>query len=86
MANIDITWEIDGGQITAEESVRALVNVIQSKTIEHTGTFWTWQNEVSLRNVFHSCVSPLTLLVGIPMVIETGGKAGQCSLGTTKSV
>ncbi|GAB1214732.1 hypothetical protein ATERTT37_003901 [Aspergillus terreus] len=45
MANIDITWEIDGGQITAEESVRALVNVIQSKTIEHTGTFWTWQNE-----------------------------------------
>ncbi|KAL5364938.1 putative short-chain dehydrogenase [Aspergillus floccosus] len=45
MANIDIAWEIDGGQITAEESVRALMNVIQSKTIDHTGTFWTWQNE-----------------------------------------
>lgn len=47
MSNIDIAWEIDGGQITAEESVVAMIDVIQSKTIEHTGTFWTWKNEVS---------------------------------------
>lgn len=47
MSKIDIAWEIDGGQITAEESVLAMLGVIQSKTIEHTGTFWTWKNEVS---------------------------------------
>lgn len=47
MSNIEIAWEIDGGQITAEESVVAMIDVIQSKTIEHTGTFWTWKNEVS---------------------------------------
>lgn len=47
MSNIEIAWEIDGGQITAEESVLAMIDVIQSKSIEHTGTFWTWKNEVS---------------------------------------
>lgn len=47
MSKIDIAWEIDGGQITAEESVVAMIDVIQSKSIEHTGTFWTWKNEVS---------------------------------------
>lgn len=47
MSKIDIAWEIDGGQITAEESVEAMINVIQSKRTEHTGTFWTWKNEVS---------------------------------------
>ncbi|PKY08586.1 putative short-chain dehydrogenase [Aspergillus campestris IBT 28561] len=44
MANIEITWEIDGGQISAEESVRGMLEVIQEKTIERTGTFWTWEN------------------------------------------
>jgi hypothetical protein len=47
MSNIEIAWEIDGGQITAEDSVLAMIDVIKSKTIEHTGTFWTWKNEVS---------------------------------------
>lgn len=47
MSKIDITWELDGGQLTAEESVLGMINVIQSKTIEHTGTFWTWKNEVN---------------------------------------
>ena len=44
----EITWELDGGQISAEESVRKLVEVIRSKKLDHTGTFWTWENEVSL--------------------------------------
>lgn len=47
MSKIEIAWEISGGQITAEESIHGMLDVIQSKTIEHTGTFWTWQNEVS---------------------------------------
>jgi hypothetical protein len=46
MGKIDISWEIDGGQITAEESVNGMVQVILSKTTEHTGTFWTWENKV----------------------------------------
>ncbi|KAH8700372.1 putative short-chain dehydrogenase [Talaromyces proteolyticus] len=44
MGNIEISWELDGGQITAEESVQDMVKVIQSKTIDQTGTFWTWEN------------------------------------------
>lgn len=49
MGKIDISWEIDGGQITAEDSVNGMVQVIESKTIEHTGTFWTWENKVGYR-------------------------------------
>lgn len=48
MGMTEITWELDGGQISAEESVRKLVEVIRSKKLDHTGTFWTWENEVSL--------------------------------------
>lgn len=51
MANIEIAWDIDGGQISAEESVRGMLGVIQEKTIEHTGTFWTWENVVSFEEV-----------------------------------
>jgi hypothetical protein len=47
MSKIEIAWEIDGGQITAEESVLGMIDVIRSKSIDHTGTFWTWKNEVS---------------------------------------
>ncbi|KAH1389437.1 hypothetical protein KXV58_001958 [Aspergillus fumigatus] len=45
MGMTEITWELDGGQISAEESVRKLVEVIRSKKLDHTGTFWTWENE-----------------------------------------
>ncbi|KAH2364609.1 hypothetical protein KXV98_002652 [Aspergillus fumigatus] len=45
MGMTNITWELDGGQISAEESVRKLVEVIRSKKLDHTGTFWTWENE-----------------------------------------
>ncbi|KAM0106887.1 hypothetical protein ACP6JB_007468 [Aspergillus fumigatus] len=46
MGMTEITWELDGGQISAEESVRKLVEVIRSKKLDHTGTFWTWENEL----------------------------------------
>ncbi|KAM0115800.1 hypothetical protein V6000_007021 [Aspergillus fumigatus] len=45
MGMTEITWELDGGQISAEESVRKLVEVIRSKKLDHTGTFWTWEKE-----------------------------------------
>jgi hypothetical protein len=48
MGKIEISWDLDGGQISAQESVSAMISVIQSKTIEQSGTFWTWENEVSL--------------------------------------
>ena len=47
MSKIEIPWDIDGGQTTAKESVLGMINVIESKTVEQTGTFWTWENEVS---------------------------------------
>ncbi|KAL4935829.1 hypothetical protein BDV06DRAFT_228461 [Aspergillus oleicola] len=50
MGKIEISWDLDGGQISAEESVSALIGVIESKTSEHTGTFWTWEGEVNFLN------------------------------------
>ncbi|OJD27787.1 hypothetical protein ACJ73_00810 [Blastomyces percursus] len=46
MGKIEIPWDLDGGQITAEESVVAMIDVIRRKSIADTGTFWTWENEV----------------------------------------
>ena len=45
MANIDLGWEVDG-IMTPQESVSAMINVIESKGIQHSGTFWTWENKV----------------------------------------
>jgi hypothetical protein len=46
MANIEIPWDVDG-VMTAEQSVSAMLPVIQSKGIQHSGTFWTWENKAS---------------------------------------
>lgn len=46
MANIAVPWHVDG-IITPEQSVSAMIDVIQSKGIQHSGTFWTWQDKVS---------------------------------------
>lgn len=51
MANIDIQWEIEGGQISAEESVKGLLNVIPSKGVDQSGTFWTWDGRVRILSV-----------------------------------
>jgi hypothetical protein len=47
MANINLPWEVEG-VITPEESVRKMVDVIQSKGIQHSGTFWTYEDKVSV--------------------------------------
>ncbi|KAF2262345.1 NAD(P)-binding protein [Lojkania enalia] len=44
MANINLSWEVQG-IITPEESVRKMIDVIQSKGIQHSGTFWTWEDK-----------------------------------------
>ncbi|KAF2724117.1 NAD(P)-binding protein [Polychaeton citri CBS 116435] len=44
MANVDLGWEVEG-QMTPEESVSGCIKVIESKTLDDTGTFWTWDNE-----------------------------------------
>ncbi|EOD45090.1 nad-binding protein [Neofusicoccum parvum] len=43
MSNIDLPWPIHG-QISPEVSVAGMIDVIQSKGIQHSGTFWTWEN------------------------------------------
>lgn len=68
MANIDIPWEVDG-MMTPEQSVSAMFPVIQSKKIQHSGTFWTWENKVCK----HRLASPnsgylLTLSIAVPLV------------------
>ena len=73
MSNIEIPWEISGGQITATASVTGLIKVLESKTTEHSGTFWTWENKVNLT----PCLAVQNNLnaysfAGIPMVICTG--------------
>lgn len=45
MANIDLAWNVEG-IISPEESVTAMIKVIESKGIQHSGTFWTWENKV----------------------------------------
>jgi hypothetical protein len=47
MANIDLGWEIEG-QMTPEESVSAMLEVIPSKGLEQSGSFWTWENKVGV--------------------------------------
>lgn len=45
MANVSLDWEVEG-IISAEESVTAMLKVITTKTLEHSGTFWTWEGRV----------------------------------------
>ena len=40
-----VEWDVEG-IISVEESVSAMLQVIPSKTIEQSGTFWTWQDDV----------------------------------------
>lgn len=47
MANIDVEWEVEG-ILTPQESVENMLPVIMQKTIEDTGTFWTWEGNVRI--------------------------------------
>lgn len=44
MQNIDVTWEVKG-VISAKESVSAMLQVIEGKGVEDSGSFWTWENK-----------------------------------------
>ena len=48
MANIHLPWEVEGA-ITLEEYVTKMIDVIQSKGIQHSGTFWTYEDKVRIR-------------------------------------
>ena len=45
MVKVPLEWEVDG-ILTVQESVAAMMSVIQSKTVRDTGTFWTWEGKV----------------------------------------
>lgn len=53
MADLDLPWEVEG-VITPEVSVSAMIDVIQSKGIQHSGTFWTWENKASASRLIKS--------------------------------
>lgn len=54
MANIEVGWEVEG-IMSPKESVSGCIKVIESKGVKHSGTFWTWENKVSvLRDVMSS--------------------------------
>lgn len=44
MANIHLPWEVEG-VITPEESVTKMIDVIQSKGIQRSGTFRTYEDK-----------------------------------------
>jgi hypothetical protein len=46
MANIQLSWDVQG-IISPEVSVSNMISVIESKGIQHSGTFWTWENKVT---------------------------------------
>lgn len=48
MANVSLGWEVEG-IINADESVAGMLRVVEQKTILDTGTFWTWEGNVSFR-------------------------------------
>lgn len=50
MANVQLPWEVHG-IISPEESVTKMIEVIKSKGIQHSGTFWTYENKVSYGSV-----------------------------------
>ena len=46
MASIEVGWEVEG-QMSPQESIAGCIKVIESKDLEDSGTFWTWENKVS---------------------------------------
>ena len=46
MADIEVAWEVEG-QMTPRESVEKCVQVIERKGYGDSGSFWTWEGEVS---------------------------------------
>ncbi|CAO1604516.1 hypothetical protein XANCAGTX0491_008069 [Xanthoria calcicola] len=44
MANIAVDWEVEG-IISVEESVSAMIEVIETRTIHDSGKFYTWEGK-----------------------------------------
>ena len=45
MANVSVGWEIEG-VMSAQDSVKGMMNFIQSESALETGSFWTWEGKV----------------------------------------
>ena len=45
MGNIEVDWEVEG-TIKAPESVAAMLKVVERRSFQDTGTFWTWEGKV----------------------------------------
>ena len=43
--DVPLGWEVEG-IISTEESVSGMLEVIRTKTINDSGTFWTWEGKV----------------------------------------
>lgn len=46
MANVELGWDVEG-VITAEESVRDMLRVLEARSSKDSGTFWRWDGKVS---------------------------------------
>lgn len=53
MADVEVEWVVEG-VMQPEESVRMCIEVIEARTSEESGTFWTWKDEVSLGVIWYS--------------------------------
>lgn len=66
MANVQLPWEVQG-IISPEESVTKMIEVIKSKGIQHSGTFWTYENKVSLAlvitDIYRLTLSAIRLVI-----------------------
>ena len=62
MANVQLPWEVQG-IITPEESVMKMIEVIKSKGIQHSGTFWTYENKVSVPHPIRGSVTNIDLAI-----------------------
>lgn len=49
-SDIEPSYDIEG-VLTPQESVEGMLHVIPTKTLEHSGTFWTWEGRVSHEEV-----------------------------------
>lgn len=49
MASMEVELDIEG-ILTPQESVEAMLRVIPTKTMEESGTFWTWEGQVRQPN------------------------------------
>jgi NAD(P)-dependent dehydrogenase (short-subunit alcohol dehydrogenase family) len=75
MANVQLPWEVQG-IISAEESVKRMIEVITSKGIQHSGTFWTYENKVS---EMVSLWNVLLIVAAICVVMRWGFQICICS-------